>query len=194
MTSSLYLRSLHFELEHNHGVAVGWNRAAARARAPLLCFVNDDAVLGPGSLRKLRDALSARSDAGVVGPAGVRFDMRRGRPVARVDSPDLAPGELRECDAVVGLLMATPRDVFDATGGFDEAYSPCLFEDIDYCIAVRRRAGRRCYVVGGVDYAHHGGVSSARPWRRLEFNGRRLSIHAIGRRNNRYFRAKWGGG
>ena len=60
------------DLDVNRGVSVGWNRAAAIARGEILCFSNDDVVLGAGSLRLLADVLRRRAEAGVVGPVGKR--------------------------------------------------------------------------------------------------------------------------
>ena len=43
----------------------------------------------------------------------------------------------RTAAAVTGALLATRREVFDQTGGFDVAHLPVSFNDVDYCLRVR---------------------------------------------------------
>lgn len=178
----------------NRGVPAGWNLGAGAARGDVLVFANDDLELGPGSLRVLAEALEAHPDAGVVGPVGSRWDVQQGQHVDFVPGEDLGPGELREVDVVSGFLFATPRAVFDELGGFDEAYTPASFEEVDYCTAVRQRLGRRCYIVGGVEHGHEWGISAkAKPWKRVSFDGRKELLWSIHRRNRRHYLSKWAG-
>jgi O-antigen biosynthesis protein len=178
--------------EHNRGVPAGWNLAARAASGDVLCFCNDDVVLGAGALRALAETLAAHPEAGVVGPLGSRWDVERGEHVDFVRSDDLGPGEVRDCDVVSGFLFATPRSVFDAIGGFDEAYTPASFEEVDYCTAVRLRLDRRCYVAGGIAHEHEWGISAkAKPWRRVSYDGRSELLWSIHRRNRRHYLGKW---
>jgi hypothetical protein len=175
----------------NRGVPVAWNAAARRARAPVLCVVNDDVVLGRDSLLLLHRALTREPAAGVVGPVGTRWDITRAQHLSRLSLEQLSPGELRECEVVSGFLFATPKRVFDDIGGFEEAYTPCGFEEVDYCTAVRLRGGLSCFAVAGIEFTHVFAVSAARPWHRVHFEGRSESIRSISRRNRRHFLAKW---
>jgi GT2 family glycosyltransferase len=175
----------------NRGVPVAWNAAARRARAPVLCVVNDDVVLGRDSLVLLHRALAREPAAGVVGPVGTRWDIMRAQHLSYLSLEQLSPGELRECEVVSGFLFATPKHVFDKVGGFEEAYTPCGFEEVDYCTAVRLQAGLGCFAVAGVEFTHAFSVSAARSWRRVHFDGRSESIRSISRRNRRHFLAKW---
>lgn len=183
--------------EVNRGVPVAWNAAARLARAPVLCMVNDDVVLGRDSLVLLHEALMLEPTAGVVGPVGTRWDIARARHLSYVSLEGFSPGELRECEVVSGFLLATPKRVFERIGGFEEAYTPCGFEEVDYCTAVRLQAGLRCFAVAGVEFAHEFAVSAARSWRRVHYEGRSESIRSISARNRLHFLAKWstiGGG
>lgn len=180
------------EFTMNRGVPVAWNCAAAAARADVLCFVNDDVVLGPAALRRLWEA-ARRADAGVVGPVGTRWDIPQGKHLAYVPTDRLAPGDVTPCEVVSGFLFATPAEAFRAVGGFDETYTPCGFEEVDYCTAVRLKLGLNCYAVAGVPYRHTFGISSQRHWRRIRFDGRTESIRSIDRRNREHFLAKWAG-
>ena len=44
---------------------------------------------------------------------------------------------VRPVDYVSAALLATPRDLFLALGGFDAAYAPGYYEDTDYCFRLR---------------------------------------------------------
>jgi GT2 family glycosyltransferase len=176
----------------NRGVPAGWNLAAGAASGNVLCFANDDVELGTGALRVMAEVLERTTDAGVVGPVGSRWDMAHGEHVDFVRHDDLGAGELREVDVVSGFLFATPRPVFDAVGGFDEAYTPASFEEVDYCTAARRQLGKRCYIVGGVQHNHEWGISATgKPWRRVSFDGRKELLWSIHRRNRRHYLDKW---
>jgi GT2 family glycosyltransferase len=180
------------ELPVNRGVAPGWNAAATQARGETLIFVNDDVVLGRRSLAALQRALEAHRDVGVVASGGCSWDFAVADTAAVLDLRGRAPGELVDCDAVTGFLFAARREVFDAAGGFDEAYAPCSFEEIDFCTAVRRRLGLRCCALTGIDVAHEWGISRrAMPWKRIRFDGRSETLRSIHRRNRAHFMAKW---
>jgi GT2 family glycosyltransferase len=180
------------DLGVNRGVAPGWNAAAGAAGGDVLVFTNDDVVLGPRSLEVMARALREHAKAGVVGPVGSHWDIARGVHVGWADVDGLHAGEVRSCDVVSGWLFATRRDVFDRVGGFDERYAPCSFEEVDFCTAVRNRLGLECLAVGGVEHEHGtAGISLARPWARVRYEGRSESLRAIQRRNRRYFKSKW---
>jgi GT2 family glycosyltransferase len=178
----------------NRGVPVAWNAAARLARAPILCVVNDDVVLGRDSLLLLHRALMREPSAGVVGPKGTRWDIAAARHLSYLDMAASPTGELGECEVVSGFLFATPLAVFESVGGFDEAYTPCGFEEVDYCTAVRLRAGLSCFAVAGVQCTHEFAISAARSWRRVHYDGRSESIKSISARNRRHFLGKWSGG
>jgi GT2 family glycosyltransferase len=175
----------------NRGVAVAWNAAAARATGDVLCFCNDDVALGPRSLDVLHDALISRPEAGIVSPVGALWDMTALRYREWLHADGLPAGDVRACDVVAGYLFALRRDTFKQVGGFDEAYTPCGLEEVDLCTAVRSSLGLGCYAVAGVEHSHDYGISAARPWHRLEFDGRSESLGSIDHRNRLHFAAKW---
>jgi GT2 family glycosyltransferase len=181
------------EFETNRGVSVGWNAAAACATGSVLCFTNDDVVFGPGSLQLLSKTLTDRPDAGVAGPAGTDWDIGKAVHRSHLDLTGVPAGEVRECDVVSGFLFATRREVFRRAGRLDEAYTPCGFEEVDYCTTVRLDLGLRCYAVAGVPYQHDFGISARRRWRRISYDGRKASLGQISDRNRAYFLAKWSG-
>jgi GT2 family glycosyltransferase len=181
------------DLGVNRGVSVGWNRAAEQANGEILCFANDDVALGPGSLRLLAEALLRQPEAGVVGPVGTHWDLEIGRHLEWLDLSHLNAGEVEESEVISGFLFATRRQTFEKVGGFDEFYAPCSWEEVDFCTAVRRRLGLRCYAVAGVLQEHQFRISAPqRPWARIRYDGRSESLWSIHRRNKRHFLAKWG--
>ncbi len=173
-------------LETNRGVAPGWNAAARAASGDVLVFANDDVELGPGALDRLAAVLAERPDAGVVGPVGARWDRQRWEHAGFVHADDA-----EECDIVSGFLFAVRRTDWEAVGGFDEAYAPASWEEVDFNLAVQAR-GLKSFAVGGVEVAHEWGISAKQPpWRTIRWGGRRELLWSIHRRNRRHFLAKW---
>jgi GT2 family glycosyltransferase len=179
------------DLGVNRGVAPGWNAAAQAAHGEVLVFTNDDVVFGEGALTVLARALREHPDAGVVGPVGTTWDLAAPRHLEWIDLAGRSPGDVEPCDVVSGFLMAMRRDVFERAGGFDEAYAPCSYEEVDICTTVRLRLGLRCFAVAGVEVEHDAGISVAKPWSRVSYDGRTEFLPAIHRRNRRHFRQKW---
>lgn len=181
------------DLGENRGVSPGWNAAAAAARGDVLVFANDDVLLGPGALAMMHEVLMTQQQAGVIGPDGTMWDLSAPRHLERLELSGLPPGELRECDVVSGYLFAVRREVWEALGGFDEAYAPCSYEEVDFCTDVRKRLGLSCYAVAGIAVEHEYGISVSNPWKRIRHNGRSELLRSIHVRNERYFRRKWQG-
>jgi GT2 family glycosyltransferase len=95
------------------------------------------------------------------------------------------------CDVVSGFLFATPRKLWERVGGFDEAYAPASWEEVDYNCAVQR-LGLRSYAVGGLHVQHDWGISARQPpWRTIQWGGRRELLWSVHRRNRRHFLSKW---
>ena len=90
-----------------------------------------------------------------------------------------------------GFLLCTPRHVFESAGGFDEAYTPCGFEEVDYCTTVRLDLGLKCLAVAGVPFEHTFGISAQPQWRRVRYRDRSEFLGSIARRNRRHFLGKW---
>lgn len=60
--------------------------------------------------------------------------------------------------AVTAACMLTPRKLFLESGGFDEQNFPVNYNDIDYCIRIRRKGYRVVYCAGAI-LIHHQGLS-----------------------------------
>ncbi len=51
----------------------------------------------------------------------------------------------QDCDQPAGAFMMFRREVYDAVEGFDEGFFPLWFEDVDFCLRVRRAGFRNRY-------------------------------------------------
>lgn len=129
----------------NLGFGAGANRGADAATGEVLVFLNPDAVLVPGALGTLVDALLVTPRAGIAG--GGLVDERGGwQPGAARFAPvrhlllDTTLGRLPDrfrrlphrVDWVYGTFMAVRRQLFRQLGGFDARYF-VYGEDLDLC-------------------------------------------------------------
>jgi GT2 family glycosyltransferase len=142
----------------NLGFLHACNQAAREAKGRNLLFLNNDALLIPGSLKAALETLESSDTIGAVGARIILLDgslqeagsiiWRDGSCTGygRGDRPD-APEYMfaRDVDFCSGAFLLTPRDTFLATGGFDEAYAPAYYEEVDYCLRLATRRLRTVY-------------------------------------------------
>jgi len=74
----------------------------------------------------------------------------------RIPEGEGGEGERRvaEVDSGMGACMMYRRDDAIAAGGYDTAYSPVWFDDVDLCIGIRR-LGRKAFYLPDVRVIHH---------------------------------------
>jgi GT2 family glycosyltransferase len=146
-------------MTRNRGFVECCNRGAAEACCPSLIFLNNDTVPLDGWLEALLTVLQEWGDAGVVGgrllfpdgslqeAGGLIFRDGSAAHYGRGDHKLEAPmyNWLREVDYCSGALLATRTELFREIGGFDQAFAPGYYEDVDYCYEVRRRGFRVYY-------------------------------------------------
>lgn len=65
---------------------------------------------------------------------------------------------IKDVDYVTGAFFATEFELFKSMGGFDTGYRPAYFEELDYCLKVRR-SGRRVVVNSDSVARHFEGAS-----------------------------------
>jgi GT2 family glycosyltransferase len=152
----------------NRGVAAGRNQGVAHGDAPLVCFLDSDAVVAPHSLAALV-APFAEADIGITVPVfdGQAPEASAGRAptlltkISRVSGRraeyDPAPGgttgeRWSEVEFGIGACQVFRRTVFDEVGGLDESffYGP---EDVDFCLRARA-LGWRTVQVDGANVQH----------------------------------------
>jgi hypothetical protein len=166
--------------------------AEASAPSETVLFLNPDAALVSGSsaLAALLSALDSDPAVAAVAPALAgdgqeAFHLRKlptlgslareallvnrlfpGNPGFRaeryLDRPRDVPFDVEQ---PAGAALLVRRDVFESLGGFDPAFSPAWFEDVDLCARIRQ-SGRRIRYVPSAVATHVGGTTmNALPYR-----------------------------
>lgn len=168
----------------NAGVSRAWNQGRMLAEAESLLYVNDDAVLGPESVERLREALWSAPDVGEVGPKGGRWHRDQSGERTGLE-------RVEEADEISGFCFMLRAEAFDQVGGFDIRYTPAGCEEIDMSFAIRNK-GWRCLVVPGLDIrtepAH--GIS-ARDTTIRYLNNSAVNTRELHKRNTALFLSKW---
>jgi GT2 family glycosyltransferase len=159
-------------LPENLGFGGGMNAGIERLReegCERFLLLNNDAVLEPGCLRLLAEALDdpgyaavgpviLDEDGGRVESRGLRLDLRWGR--IRLDCHGRVPESrvgLSMADALAGAVMMLSLSAIERVGLLDPDYF-YGFEDVDWCLRARR-AGLRLAVVNRAR-ARHAGAST----------------------------------
>ncbi|MFG0329808.1 MAG: glycosyltransferase family 2 protein [Phycisphaerales bacterium] len=170
--------------ETNLGFAGGNNRAASEARGEFLLLLNPDTVVLDDAIRRLLTFAEARPDAGIWGgrtifadgslnPASCWRRMTTWSLVCQAAgltklgpnfewlNPEAYGGwrrdSEREVDIVSGCFFLIRRSLWEALGGFDEAFF-MYGEEADLCLRARRR-GAQPVVTPDATIVHYGGAS-----------------------------------
>ncbi len=178
--------------EQNLGFAAANNQAAAVARGEYLILLNNDTQPLEGWLDALLQATAP--DVGAVGARLLFPDgtLQHGGVVAvpssfgitaftmvhdlygiRGDDPRAL--EKKECQAVTGACLLTPRRLYLELGGLDELYWNGN-EDVDYCLRVRERGLRVVYEPAAA-LLHFESRSGVQRFRRSPANSALLAQH-----------------
>ena len=89
-----------------------------------------------------------------------------------------------DVDQPAAACLMVSRAALESIGGFDEAFYPAWFEDVDLCRRIRSQGGRIQYQPGA-PFLHHGGYS-------LEKMTLRDFLESFHRNQIRYFRKHHG--
>jgi N-acetylglucosaminyl-diphospho-decaprenol L-rhamnosyltransferase len=167
----------------NRGYAAANNQGVERARGRYLLLLNSDTEVDTAALRTLVAYADDHPEAGVIGPkllnpdgslqpSGGRFPtpvstvasllgLHRltGRPRYGTERNYSVPAEV---DEVSGAAMLIRREVVAQVGGLDEGFA-WGYEDVDYCLRVRRAGWRVQYVPDARVMHHWGGTQRLAP-------------------------------
>ena len=187
------------------------NFAATKAKGNYLLFLNNDTEVISENwleamLKEFKDAKIGAVGAKLLYPngkiqhVGVKMDPKHG-PVhtARMKAEDEVHfSESRECIAVTGACLLTPKDLFLQLGGFDEKNLPIAYNDIDYCFKVRKQ-GFKIICTPQAKLFHFESASRGldiknsykilRPIKFLKFKGLQRYRQFLG--EQKYLREKW---
>lgn len=170
--------------DKNLGFARGNNVAAVQATGRFLVFLNPDTELRGPAINKLYEAAVSLPEAGALGAHLLNSDgtvqtsclqsfptianqvldadlLRKWFPRSRLwgTAPLYAKVPApAEVEGISGACLMTPRSLFEKVGGFNEEYF-MYYEDMDYCLKVRKADCKNYYVPAAV-VVHHGGQSS----------------------------------
>ena len=175
-----------FGAGNNVGIRAGFSDGSA---PDLVYILNSDAFPGPGSIRRLVEALDRDPRAGLAGsyihgPDGTPHVMAfrfpsilselegaaRFGPLTRLLGDHRVPMELpettRPVDWLAGASLLIRREVLDEIGLFDETFF-LYFEETDLCRRAAR-AGWRTLYVRESEVAHIGSASTGmKGWTRI---------------------------
>jgi N-acetylglucosaminyl-diphospho-decaprenol L-rhamnosyltransferase len=164
--------------DRNIGFAAGNNLGWRRCYGDRILFLNPDTECLPESISRLERTLESDSAIWAVGgqlfgPAGkpqegfnVRVFPSIGNVIAdmlllggRAPVPRAADAaQAVDVDQPAGACLMVARSALDSVGGFDEAFYPAWFEDVDLCRRIRNSGGRIQYQPKA-RFLHHGGYS-----------------------------------
>lgn len=140
----------------NLGFGGGCAAGISAARADLICLANPDVAFAPGQLARLVDI--ARGNPGrIIAPGLLNEDgttQELGQRI-RADgwtSPVL-PGDDVQHDYASAACWLLSRDLFESVGGFDPAYHPAYYEDVDFVLRAEQ-LGYELVVVDDVRVVH----------------------------------------
>ena len=175
-------------LPQNNGFAAGMNAGIAASSGPLILALNPDAVVVPGTLRKLLTFMKENPRAAVVGavltfPDGrlqastfhfpslfrefwnflpeLKGLLKRGRSW----SNQLAEREPFQTDCVSGAALLARTEAVKAIGGFDEEFF-LYHEEMDLCTSLKK-AGWEIWSVPEAQVVHLDAQSSGYRQNRL---------------------------
>jgi GT2 family glycosyltransferase len=158
----------------NLGAPKARNQALARARGEWIVVMDNDAIVSPGWLERLRFHAQVDARSGCVGPLSDRAAHGQQIPYeGAFDFDSLAKfaGEHgarnhrrgRQQNVLTSFLLLMRREVLDTIGGFDERFSPWGFEDDDFTLRATLAGFRnRCALDVFVRHEHYGGAKAAR--------------------------------
>lgn len=163
------------ENERNVGACTGRNQGIEHASGRWLAFLDNDVVVEDARwLAKLTARLEAEPDAGIVTakllypepPHLIQFAGCAVSPTGRVQY--LGRGEARdtprfnserELQCTISACIVVKSALIQQVGGFDEAFNPVQYEDLDLCYRARA-AGWRVLYYPEVEAFHYENVTT----------------------------------
>lgn len=158
----------------NLGFSRAVNQGLESGKGKLVCILNNDTIVHKGWLTEMIRVLETEPDIGLINPEGTRG-------YKRFSSGGSFP--YIEMGTLSGYCIFGKRFLLEKVEGFDEAYSPFLWEDTDLCRKVQK-LGYRCVLVPDA-YVDHIRSSTLN---RVKQSYRQK----VAERNRTYYLSKWG--
>jgi N-acetylglucosaminyl-diphospho-decaprenol L-rhamnosyltransferase len=173
--------------DRNTGFAAASNAGWRASKGDSILFLNPDTECLPGSIDRLEQTLKSDSAIWAVGgrlvsPSGKSqkdFNVLSFPSIGSVASEMFFIDEIwpsnpwsrririghadraLDVDQPAAACLMVSRKALESIGGFDEAFYPAWFEDVDLCRRIRNQGGRIQYEPSAC-FLHHGGYSLAR--------------------------------
>jgi GT2 family glycosyltransferase len=175
------------------GFGANHNLACARARGRYVFILNDDTVLDPGCIDRLRRFMDQNTAVAAAGPR-LRHGDGRVQPSAfhfptpaRVAATTvtlqragwiMSGGDrIRRVDWIHGAAMMVRRDALEQAGGLDEGFYMYL-EDVDLCRRLRDRGWEIAFFPRAGLVHHENSSTAGVPSRRIYQHARSRGIYA----------------
>jgi|GEM_PF-548144 len=177
----------------NRGYAAGNNQGISIARGDYIVLLNNDTIVTPGWLGRLKGVFKSYPKTGIAGPMSnhvtrpqladnVGYKGRGGiEDFARQWARD-HEGQSFSTTKASGFCLFVKREVVDAIGGLDEQFGSGNFEDDDFCSRALL-AGFDIRIAQDVFIHHEGGQT---------FKAAGIDHDAKMARNWKMYKAKWG--
>ncbi len=175
-------------MSENIGVARAWNVGVSMATTPNVFILNADLHVEAAAIDTMENSLDTLEKAACVGPQGSFVNHALTRDYLYFDKGSFH--EPVEVDAVSGFLFVVKRRLFGPGAlKFEEAFTPCYFEEWDMGLQIRQ-LGMKSWITPTTAYTHHwSGSIAAR--REIECLGRSETAGEILKKNRLLFLAKW---
>lgn len=155
----------------NLGFLLSCNGAARSAAGRYIYLLNNDTELLSGTVDALVALLDERTDAGLAGSkllypngllqeaGGIIWADASGWNFGRGDDPARPEyNYVREVDYCSGASILVRKSVWERLGGFDEAFVPAYYEDVDLAFRIRQLGLKVLFEPRSV-VVHHEGMS-----------------------------------
>lgn len=142
----------------NKHFLAGANQGASVARGEYLLFLNNDAEVLEDTIANAALAMATNTSIGALGARIIRPDgflQEAGCYILRDgstfgfgvgDDPfSTRYSNKRVVDYCSGAFLLTRETTFRGLAGFDEAFSPAYFEDVDYCLRLSKAGLKTMY-------------------------------------------------
>ena len=148
----------------NLGFGGGNNAGVAVARASTLALINPDVIVAPGQLRALLNAARSRPDLisapALIFPDGALQEMGM-RIINNGDTRPILESGSHPPDYASAACWFLSAELFSRLEGFDPAYHPAYYEDVDFALRAAQLGGGTQVIDSVlVVHEHHGSTTS----------------------------------
>jgi len=178
-----------FQVNKNFSYSGAVNKGFRSSKGKYVVVLNDDCFVKGNWLSALVRVAESNPRIGIVGSKLLQVDGKvtdtgayitpDGQTVGEVDSPEVA----HIVKGFLGCSILIKRELIEQIGGFDEIFSPYLYEDTDFCYRARLNGWLVYYCPNSeVYHIHSASLRREKPER----------LRQIKERNMRIFLERWG--